>query len=127
LPTRADPAQARRRKAYRSGHTGEWMAALRLQLAGYRILARRYRTRMGEIDLVARRGQLLAFVEVKRRTDVAAGLEAVTPLAQHRIRRAAELFLRRHSALGGLTLRFDVIVITPFGWPRHIMDAWRES
>ena len=120
-------SSARRRKAYRSGHTGEWLAALRLRLAGYRILARRYRTKMGEIDLVARRGGVLAFVEVKKRGDLTTGMEAVTPMARQRIRRAAELYVRRNPALGELALRFDVIVITPFAWPRHIIDAWRDS
>jgi len=126
-PPKSQSILARRRRAYRSGHSGEWMAALRLQLAGYSILARRYRTKLGEIDLVARRGGVLAFVEVKRRGDVTAGLEAVTPMARQRIRRAAELFLRRNPGLAELALRFDVIVITPFAWPRHIVDAWRDS
>jgi putative endonuclease len=124
---KAAPPSGRRRRAYRSGHTGEFLAALRLVLTGYRILARRYRTRVGEIDLIARRGAVLAVVEVKRRSDLATGLEAVTPLSRQRIRRAAELFLRRNPPLSELALRFDVIVITPFAWPRHIVDAWRDS
>jgi putative endonuclease len=117
---------SRRRAAYRRGHAGERLAALRLWLAGYRILARRYRTKVGEIDLIARRGDVVAFVEVKRRDALAAGLEAVTPQARTRIRRAAELFLRRNPALAEHALRFDVIVITPWAWPRHIVDAWRD-
>ena len=123
---RAASPDARRRAAYRRGHAGERLAALRLMLAGYRILARRYRTKMGEIDLVARRGKTVAFVEVKRRDTVAAGLEAVTPQARIRIRRAAELFLRRNPVLADHALRFDIIVITPWAWPRHIADAWRD-
>ncbi len=118
--------QIKRQAAYRRGHKGEALAAWRLRLAGYRILARRYRTKMGEVDLVARRGGTVAFVEVKHRSDLAAGLEAVTPRAQLRIRRAAELFVRRNPALADLVLRFDVIVITPWAWPRHIIDAWRD-
>jgi putative endonuclease len=116
-----------RRAAYRSGHSGERLAALRLMLSGYRILARRYRTKMGEVDLIARRGGVVAFIEVKRRRDLAAGLAAVTPAARTRIRRAAELFIVRNPAMAELGLRFDIIVITPWGWPRHIVDAWRES
>jgi putative endonuclease len=115
-----------RRAAYRSGHSGELLAALRLILTGHRILARRYRTKVGEIDLVARRGGVLAFVEVKRRARAADALEAVTPRSQARIRRAAELFVRRHPALAPLALRFDVMVITPWAWPRHVVDAWRD-
>lgn len=117
---------ARRRAAYRSGHASERLAALRLQLAGYRILARRYRTRVGEIDLVARRGEVLAFVEVKRRDQAAAALEAVTGPSRLRIRRAAEHFLLRNPALAGLGLRFDIMVVTPWAWPHHIVDAWRD-
>jgi len=121
-----DRSLARRRAAYRSGHAGELLAAFRLTLAGYRILARRYRTKVGEIDLVARRGGVLAFVEVKRRARAVDALEAVSPRAQARIRRAAELYLQRHPALAPLALRFDVMVITPWAWPRHVVDAWRD-
>jgi putative endonuclease len=126
LPPNKRAPHAGRRAAYRRGHTGESIAAWRLRLVGYRILARRYRTKMGEIDLVARRGGTVAFIEVKHRSDLAAGLEAVTPQSQLRIRRSAELFIRRHPALAELALRFDVIVITPWAWPRHIADAWRD-
>jgi putative endonuclease len=118
--------QARRRAAYRRGHAGERLAALRLMLTGYSILARRYRTKVGEIDLIARRGGVVAFIEVKRRDQLTAGLEAVTPQARTRIRRAAELYLRRNPALAERALRFDVMVITPWAWPRHIVDAWRD-
>ena len=101
-------------------------AAWWLRLFGYRILARRFRTKVGEIDLIARRGDIVAFIEVKRRHDLATGLEAVTPKARQRIRRAAELFIRRNPALAARALRFDVIVITPWTLPRHIVDAWRD-
>jgi putative endonuclease len=110
------PTTSRRRAAYRSGHVAEALAALSLMLKGYRILARRYRTKVGEIDLV----------EVKRRTDFATGVEAVVPAAQRRIRRAAELFVRRYPGFAELGLRFDIIVITPFRWPVHVVDAWRD-
>jgi len=118
---------SRRRAAYRRGHAGERLAALRLLLTGYRILARRYRTKVGEIDLIARRGDVVAFIEVKRRPVLTLGLEAVTPQAQLRIRRAAELFLMRNPALAERVLRFDVMVVTPWAWPRHIVDAWRDN
>jgi putative endonuclease len=121
-----DHGLARRRAAYRRGHSGEALAALRLRLVGYRILARRYRTKVGEIDLIARRGGVLAFVEVKRRANAADALEAVSLRSQARIRRAAELFLRRNPELAALALRFDVMVVTPWAWPRHVVDAWRD-
>jgi putative endonuclease len=117
----------RRRAAHRRGHAAERLAALRLTLAGYRILARRYRTRVGEIDLVARRGGVLAFVEVKQRREIGAAMDAVTPQSRARIRRTAELFLKNHPALCDLTCRFDVVVVIPWRWPRHLVDAWRED
>jgi putative endonuclease len=119
-------ATASPRAAYRRGHAGERLAALRLLLTGYRILARRYRTKVGEIDLIARRGDVIAFVEVKRRNRLVTGLEAVTPQAQLRIRRAAEHYIMRNPALAERMLRFDVMVVTPWAWPRHIVDAWRD-
>jgi len=117
---------ARRQAAYRRGHSGERLAVLRLVLSGYRVLARRYKTKVGEIDLVVRRGGVVAFVEVKRRQNLAAGLEAVTPGARRRIGRAAELYLARNPHLAEHGLRFDIIVVTPWSWPRHIADAWRD-
>jgi len=120
-------ALARRRAAYRRGHAGERLAILRLALSGYRMLARRYRTKVGEIDLIMRRGKTVAFVEVKHRADLTAGIEAVTPQAQFRIRRAAELFIARNPHLAEHALRFDIIVVTPWRWPRHFADAWRAS
>jgi len=123
---RQTAALSRRRAAYRRGHAGERLAILRLMLSGYRVLARRYKTKVGEIDLIARRGNIVAFVEVKHRGDLATGLEAVTPKARIRIRRAAELYLRRNPDLAERALRFDVMVITPWAWPRHIVDAWRD-
>ena len=66
-----------RQKAHRLGHAAEWRAVWRLRLAGYSILARRYKTRLGEIDIVARRGGVLAFVEVKARADAATAADAL--------------------------------------------------
>ncbi len=79
-----DPRRKRRR-AYRKGHRGEWLAAAALMLKGYRILARRYRTPVGEIDLIARRGSLVIIVEVKARPTLEEAMEAVGALAQRRI------------------------------------------
>ncbi len=101
------------------------LAAALLRLKGYRILARDYRAGVGELDIVARRGRLLAVVEVKRRPDMAAALAAVTARQQRRIARAAQAFLASHMGLGDLDIRFDVIVVRPHRPPRHIKDAWR--
>lgn len=118
---------ARRRAAERRGRRGEALAAWWLRLKGYRILARGFRTPVGEIDLVARRGRVLAMVEVKRRARMASALEAIGPRQQARIARAAEAFLQRHRGLAGLELRFDSLVIVPGRRPRHLVDAWRPD
>ena len=101
-------------------------------LKGYRILARRARTPAGEIDLIAKRGRTVAFVEVKARKTKIAALEAVTPRAQGRIIRAAELWMARHSEFADNDWRFDIVAVLPgrflpFGWPEHFPDAWRPN
>ncbi|MEM9669848.1 MAG: YraN family protein [Pseudomonadota bacterium] len=116
---------ADRRKAERRGRRGEWLAAASLRLKGYRILDHRARTPSGEIDLIARRGQLVAFVEVKARKDLITALEAVTPTAQRRISRAAEIWMARRPDLTSCDWRFDIIAIVPGRWPHHARDAWR--
>ncbi len=114
--TDADP---RRRDAERRGRRAEAIAAWYLRAKFYRILARRYRTPLGEIDLIARRGRTVVFVEVKSRPTGEAGLEAVTAKSRQRIARAAALWLAAHPAAAGLDQRFDVIVAAPGRRPRH--------
>ena len=116
-----------RRQAYGRGLWAESAAAWLLRLKGYRILARRWRSPLGEIDLVARRGRTLAVVEVKRRDARGLALEAVTPRQRQRIERAALLFLQRNRGLAECDLRFDVVVVGALGRPRHIADAWRPT
>ena len=107
------------------GRWAERLAAWSLRLRGYRVLARRYRTPVGEIDLVVRRGRLLAFVEVKARPDLDQALAALGPRQQARTRRAAEWFLLRHPQHADCVLRFDLVAIEPWRLPRHLADAWR--
>jgi putative endonuclease len=116
-----------RQQAERRGRVSEAVAALSLRLKGYRILARRYKTPVGEIDLVARRGRIIAFVEVKARASEGAGLEAVTPFGSGRIARAAEAYLMRYPAAAVFHLRFDVIVVRPWRWPAHLTGAFGEG
>jgi putative endonuclease len=111
--------------AERWGRRAEARAAWWLRLKGYRILETRYRTPMGEIDLIARRGGCIAFVEIKARHSLAAGLEAVSPAARRRIARAAEAFLAQRR-LTPETARFDLIVMRPRRLPCHVADAWRS-
>jgi putative endonuclease len=118
-----------RRKAERRGRWAEAYCVLRLRLAGWRVLARRATggrgTGAGELDLVARRGRVLAFIEVKARDSRDAGLYAVTPQQQQRIVRAAEAFRARHAELCALDVRFDVMVVGPGLAFHHLSDAWR--
>lgn len=126
LPSR-DPSDARlrrRRAGFRLGHRAEMQAAWALRLKGYRILAVRHRTRLGEIDLVARRGDTVAIVEVKARATVEAAVAAVTPTSQRRIEAAADLWLARQPDHARLSLRFDIVAVRPWRWPAHLPGAW---
>ena len=113
----------RRRRAERSGRAAETACAWLLRLKGYRVLARRYRSSVGELDIVARRGALLAMVEVKARRRFASA--AVDSRQRRRIARAAEMFLAENPALARLAVRFDVMVVLPWRPPVHMIDAWR--
>ncbi|QPC86225.1 YraN family protein [Mesorhizobium sp. NBSH29] len=115
---------ARRLKAYRRGHRGEWLAALALMLKGYRIVARRYRTPLGEIDLIARRGDLVAIVEVKVRASLGDAMDAVAYSAQRRIEGAADLWLGRQQDHGRLSMRFDLVAVLPRRWPVHVPNVF---
>lgn len=118
-----------RQQAYRLGHSAEWRAVWRLRLAGYSILARRYRTKLGEIDIVARRGDILAFVEVKARADFATAVDALGDRQFARVARAASLFLARHPPHAVCSVRFDAVLVSGSVWrsfwPRHLPDVWR--
>ncbi|MFP1630363.1 YraN family protein [Zhengella sp. ZM62] len=114
-----------RRSALRRGQRGEWLAALALMAKGYRIVARNYRTRLGEIDLIARRGDTVAIVEVKARASEAAAHDAVGSEARRRIANAADLWLSRQPDAARLSLRFDIVAVTPGRWPRHVANAWQ--
>lgn len=108
--------------AHARGLMAESVAAWILRLQGYRILARRYKTPVGEVDIIARRGKTTVFVEVKARAAMADALQSISPQSRARITRAAEHFLATGG--GGDSLRFDVIALAPpLSW-RHIRNAW---
>jgi putative endonuclease len=114
-----------RREAWRRGRRAERLAILALSLAGYRILVRNLKSPLGEIDIVARRGRTVAFIEVKTRADWGTAAEAVANRQRRRIGRAAAAFLASRPDLATHQARFDVILIVPWRWPRHITNAWR--
>ena len=124
--SRPRPA-ARRRRAERRGRWAEWLCLLHLRMRGWRILARDWRCPAGEIDIVARRGRVVAIVEVKARGAIGTAAAALTSRQRRRIARAAEAFLAARPELEGLDLRFDVMLVTAFGWPQHWRGAWRAG
>ena len=121
----ADAATVKRRKSYRRGHRGEWLAAMALMAKGYRILARRYRTKLGEIDLIARRGDLVLIVEVKARPTLIEAMQAIVSESEHRIERAADLWLARQPDYGRLSVRFDMMAVLPWRWPVHVENIFQ--
>ena len=110
--------------ARRAGRRGEVVSALWLMAKGYRILGFRLKTPQGEIDLLAKRGQVLAVVEVKLRGTTALALEAVSYQQRQRLRRAGETFAARRADLRGIAVRLDLMALAPGRWPCHIRDAW---
>jgi putative endonuclease len=115
-----------RQAAERRGRRGELLASLVLLAKGYRILGRRVRTHLGEIDLVARSpAGVICFIEVKARDAFADAVEALMPRQQARIARAAEHYLAQRPGLRANKVRFDTITVTRGQIPRHLRDAWR--
>ena len=119
-----DRPASNRRKAERRGHVAEYWAALYLLLKGYRIVAIRYRTRLGEVDLIAKKRGIVVFVEVKARASGQSAVDAVTYASQKRIRAAADLWLSKQTLAHGLSQRFDIVAIRPWRLPVHLADAF---
>ena len=120
-------ASPERVAAFRTGISAESRAAAYLMAKGYRILAKRYRTAHGEIDLVAQRRNLIAFVEVKARASLDEAAYAVTPRQQQRIIDAAQGWLIAHPEHAEFELRFDAMLIAPRSLPRHVLAAFDAS
>ena len=118
---------ATRRRAFRLGRRAETLCVWHLRLRGYRILARRARTPVGEIDIVARRGRVLAIVEVKARSSLDAAASAISARQRDRIGRAAAHFLANRPQGGDTTVRYDAMLVAPGRLPVHLPDAWREA
>lgn len=123
LPSRQREGNRDRRAAEAAGRRGERIAAWWLRLKGWRILDKRVRTPAGEVDLVARKGNLVAFVEVKSRATAAELDFAIDERRLARVAAAAELLMPRYAAPGD-DIRVDVILIAPRTLPRHIENAW---
>lgn len=113
--------------AERSGRWAENWAAFVLQVKGYAILGRRVQTPAGEIDLIARRGDVLAFIEVKMRQDAVDPADVLRPRQMSRIVRAATGWTARRAWTQHFTWRYDLMVVTKWRWPKHVRDAWRPD
>ncbi len=115
--------------AEKRGRLAEILCVIRLHLTGWRIIARRMKASrgsgLGEVDIVAMRGETIAFIEVKARTSIAAAVESVTPAQRGRIARSAEVYLRHRPDLASYNVRFDVMVLDRGFIPHRIADAWR--
>lgn len=115
--------RGKKQQAFSRGLWAERLAALVLMLKGYRIVERRYKTRCGEIDLIARRGTMVLIVEVKARSSLQAAMDAVSHSNLQRISAAADHWLARQPDRNKLHLRFDLIAVLPRRWPVHIAAA----
>jgi putative endonuclease len=113
--------------AFRVGLSAESRAAALLVAKGYHIVARRFRSPVGEIDIVARRGRVLLFVEVKARARLDDAAEAVLPRQQRRIAAAAAAWLGNNPDDVSSDIRFDVVLVAPRHIPRHIPAAFEAE
>lgn len=121
----SDTPPRTKKAAQKRGRWAEALCAAYLRLSGHRVLARNFKTKVGEIDVIAKRKNTLSFIEVKARNEHAQGLEAITLKQQQRIQRTAELFLIQNPMLQVCDIRFDVCTVTgPFSL-KLLRDAWR--
>lgn len=118
------PAHPRRQAAYRRGHSSEWIALAFLLAKGWMPLARRYGGKGGEIDLIVRRGGTVAFVEVKARATREAALETVTAHKRRLFARCARRWLAGNPWATRMTLRADLVLVSPRALPLHLTDAF---
>jgi putative endonuclease len=116
--------RGKRQAAEARGRWAERLAMLILTLKGYRLLDHRARTRAGEIDLVAQRGEYLVFIEVKARPDLDEAQAALGTRQRERIIRAASVWMARHRRFSGLFPRYDLFLVAPWRWPVHHRAAW---
>jgi putative endonuclease len=113
--------------AFRVGLSAESRAAVYLIAKGFRIVARRFRSSVGEVDIVARRGRLLIFVEVKARSRLDDAAESLLPRQQRRIAAAAAAWLAEHPDDAESHIRFDAVLVAPRRIPRHIPAAFETQ
>lgn len=121
---RSKSAVQKKKETYERGVWAEGLAALYLLSKGYAVLERRYRTKYGEIDLIARKGDMVCFVEVKARASLGEAMESVTPRARGRIENAALSYIADHPESAECAMRFDVVAVIPPLRVVHLDNAW---
>lgn len=107
---------------YQKGYLAEWLAIILLILKGYRILATRYQTHAGEIDIIAKKRNTITFIEVKYRKKKETLRQAISTHQHQRNQNAATYYLKTHKKYKAYTPRLDAIYITPNRWPLHIKN-----
>ena len=120
-------ASPKRKLAEKTGKRAEAIARLWLRLKGSRILNYRFKTKVGEIDIIAKKGRTIAIIEVKARQTKIAALQSITFKQRQRIERTTELWLKRTGFGNTRSLRFDIIAIVPKHFPIHIKQAWQSG
>lgn len=118
---------AKRMATFRLGVSAESVAAIFLGAKGYRTIARRWQSPVGEIDLVVKRGRLIAFVEVKARKALDRAAESVLVRQRRRIVAAAEAWLAAHPEHAGYDMRFDAVLVSPGRMPQHVVSAFEAD
>jgi putative endonuclease len=113
-----------RRKSEEAGRAAELIALWFLRLKGWRLLAHRYKSHAGEVDLIMRRGDVTAFIEVKARGSLDNAIQSVTPRQARRISAAARQFLVEDRMSALQSCRFDIVAVSPYHWPLHIENAF---
>ena len=118
--------QNQKLKTYNRGLKAEGLAALWLKFKGYKILERRYKTNVGEIDIIARRKKTICFIEVKARTTQVKALESLTATMRGRIERAALTYIGQNN-VADYEMRFDLITVSPPFFIHHLDNAWQQA
>jgi len=121
----SETGRTRRQSAERRGRFAEWTARAVLALKGYRLVAARYKTPVGEIDLILRRGRTVVFCEAQRRGDLTRAGEAVSPVQRRRIVNAAGHWMAQGDPDGRFDYRFDVVLVAGPFRVRHIANAFQ--
>ena len=118
--------QNKKIQAYRRGIYAEILDGLYLMFTGWRVLAWRWKCPLGEIDLVAKKGKIITFIEVKARQNEQSALASITAHQWRRISNAADIFMSRQRQYADCSWRFDAIIIVPGKWPKRFKNMWDD-